>query len=137
MNPMLENEWLIPGNLSTYDHIGAFDKITVITWGVKTKIQVGDIVYLYTSAPNSRIAYRCVVEKINVHDKERLGDDFWVSPSRYDPSRNQINIKLLYKLPEDPRLTLRYLIAMKLLKAAPQGPRHLDQKLSAFLSKIT
>jgi hypothetical protein len=136
MNSMLDNEWLIPGNLATYDHIAAFDRKNVITWGVTTKIKIGDVVYIYTSASHSRIAYKCIVNKVKVQENERHGDEFWVPPSMFDPLRNQINLRLITKFADDTRLTLHYLKDKQLIKAAPQGPRRLDQNLSVFLNGI-
>jgi hypothetical protein len=132
VNNLLESEWLIPANLAVYDHAGAFAQ-PVITWGLKTRNKIGDLIYIYVSAPESRIAYKCVVEKINVSNNERLGDEFWVGTNSFDPSRNQINIKLLSKLPFIKELKLYHLLAEGLIKAAPQGPRRLDNKLSKFL----
>jgi len=136
MHDVVENEWLVPANPAVYDHAAAFAVHDVITWGLKTNNKAGDIVYLYTSVPGSRIAYKCVVEKAGVRPNERIGDEFWVEPFAYDASRKYINIRLLTRFADDDRLTLRYLVDNKLMKAAPQGPRHLDRKLSAFLGSI-
>lgn len=136
MNNLLEDEWLIPANMAVYNHAAAFTAHNVITWGLTTRNKVGDIIYIYVAAPSSRITYKCVVEKVDVQRNERLGDEFWVEPFAYDSSRNYINIRLLTKFADDQRLTLHYLINHNLLKAAPQGPRRLDEKLSMFLSDL-
>lgn len=133
---MLENEWLIPANSSTYNHAEAFDNLDVITWGLKTKNVVGDTVYIYASAPDSRIAYKCVVEKINVPLNECLGEEYWVGLSKQDPTRNLINIRLIAKYPNDYRLSLQHLVNNSFIKVAPQGPRRIDQNLSTFLKGI-
>lgn len=135
-NALIENEWLIAANMAVYNHEAAFINQDVITWGLKTKHNVGEIIYIYVSAPTSRIVYKCVVEQVDVKKDERLGDEFWVRPFIYDDSRNYINIKLVVKYPDYNTLTLRYLIDNNIMRSAPQGPRHLSIVLSNHLNNI-
>ena len=63
------NHWIIPANLESYDLYGAFKNFNSLDWGYSksTKnIKVGDIVYIYVSAPESCIRYKCKVTKINI-----------------------------------------------------------------------
>ncbi len=73
MNSLLDDEWFIPAIRNIYDIDEAFKDLDVITWGVKTKNKLGDLIYIYLSAPDSRIGYRCIVEKINVPLDQVLG----------------------------------------------------------------
>ncbi len=136
MNSLLDDEWFIPADRNIYDIDEAFKDLEVITWGVKTKNKLGDLIYIYLSAPDSRIGYRCIVEKINVPLDQVLGAAYWKYPSKQEISRNLINIRKIATLPMDERLTLRYLKSHSLMSAAPQGPRRLDARLSTFLQNF-
>lgn len=125
--------WLIASNPSKYNIMGAFVTNTTITWGLTVKVNVGDIIYIYVSAPYSRIKYRCVVDKIDVPATERLGAEFWLE--KFDPNRNLINLRLLSRLNDD-RLQLKDLRENMLILSAPQGPRRVPSELNDFLSSL-
>ena len=59
-------EWLIPANPKYYDLIDAFKKSKIILCKQSTLINVGDIVYLYVTAPYSEIKYKCEVLKVDI-----------------------------------------------------------------------
>jgi 5-methylcytosine-specific restriction protein A len=126
-------EWLIASNASKYNIKDAFDSYETITWGLKSKLQVGCIVYIYVSAPESCIRYKCVVSKINVPESERLGAEYWIEP--FDPNRNLINLNLLTVF-HDERLQLQSLIDGGYIKSAPQGPRRVTNNLATLLDNI-
>ena len=69
-------EWIIPANLKYYDVFGELSKFGVIEWRQRLKdVSVGDIVYIYLSKPESYIAFKCIVEKVNVRRLSRTIDD--------------------------------------------------------------
>lgn len=125
--------WLIASNPSKYNIMGAFAANTIITWGLTVKLSVGDIVYIYVSAPYSRIKYKCIVDRTDVPVTERLGAEFWLE--KFDPNRNLINLRLLSRLNDD-SLQLRSLAESKLISSAPQGPRRVPNELNVFLSSL-
>ena len=132
----MENEhqtWLIASNPSKYNITDAFESNEVITWGLTSKLNVGDMVYVYLSAPNSCIKYRCTVDKVNVIPSERLGAEFWME--EFNPNRNLINLKLMAVMNDD-KLQLNYLIEHGLMSSAPQGPRRVRGKLNDFLDGL-
>jgi 5-methylcytosine-specific restriction protein A len=125
--------WLIASNPSKYNIMGAFIANDAITWGLTVKTNVGDIIYIYLSAPYSRIKFKCIVDRIDVPVTERLGAEFWLE--KFDPNRNLINLRLLSRLNDD-RLQLKNLTGSKLMSSAPQGPRRLSEELNEFLSGL-
>ncbi len=128
---MIMNEtWLIASNPSKYAIQKAFDTYDVITWGLTIKPEVGDIVYIYVSAPISAIKYRCIVDKANVPSNEREGAEFWVQ--EFDPTRYLVNLRLL-TIFKDPKLQLKNLVEQRLIASAPQGPRKVTDNLNKFL----
>lgn len=84
------NSWIFPSNPKMYDVLGALRNLEYIYWTQRVKkIFVGDIVYIYLSAPVSRIIYKCVVLDKDIpfsndilNDKEywRNGYTFYGNP---------------------------------------------------------
>lgn len=137
MNNFIENEWIIPGNISDYDHVAAFKASKVITWGLKLKnIKLGDVAYIYSSAPYSAIRYKCIVEKVDIKEDERLGDEFWVKSFIYDPELKYINLKLINEFHDDFRLNLHYLKNNRFMSNPPQRSGRIRQNLSDLLNSI-
>lgn len=125
--------WLISSNSRKYDIEAAFDTTKVITWGLTVSLNVGDIVYVYVSAPESRIKYRCIVDKVNVAIDDRLGAEFWITP--FESDRKLINLRLMAELNSN-ELTAGSLINEGYILSAPQGPRKVPKKLEDFLSSL-
>ena len=76
----------------------------------RNKVQVNDIVYLYTTAPVQRIEYKMVVDRINVPFDEMIDDSAYsLNPS---PIVNKedvyVRLKLIRKV-ETPLLHLNFL----------------------------
>jgi len=137
MNNFVDNEWIIPGNICDYDHVAAFKSQKVITWGLKLKnIKLGDVAYIYSSAPYSGVRYKCIVEKVNIKENERLGDEFWVKPFVHDSKIRYINIRLVDEFHDDFRLKLHYLEANGFMNNPPQRSGRIRQKLSELLNSI-
>ena len=92
--------WIIPCNIEKYNVIGAFNKYTSLDWHVSQqtqKIKSGDTVYIYVSAPYSRIMYDCVVEKTGIITPE-INDSEFVIDGKWDNSLGYFRIKLVRKL---------------------------------------
>jgi 5-methylcytosine-specific restriction protein A len=76
----------------------------------RNKVEVNDIVYLYTTAPVQRIEYKMVVDRINVPYDEMIDDSAYsLNPS---PIVNKadlyVRLKLIKKV-ETPLLHLNFL----------------------------
>jgi len=77
------DHWIIPSNDRTFDTTAAFESMREINWSEvgTSSIAVGDIVYLYSSQPNSTITHKCVVLATRVPSDERVDDaDYWRDP---------------------------------------------------------
>src|SRR5680860_375531 len=136
MNNFVENEWIIPGNICDYDHVAAFKSQEVITCGLKLKnIKVGDVAYIYSSAPYSGIRYKCIVEKVDIKEDERLGDEFWLQPFVYNPGIRYVNIRLINEFHNE-RLKLHCLKDNGFINNPPQRSGRIRQKLSELLNII-
>lgn len=66
-NPSLSpSDWLVPANPIYYDVIGAFKKNKIVNWHTKKKMNVGDIVYIYSAKPIGAIVLKTkVIERLS------------------------------------------------------------------------
>lgn len=80
----------------------------------KNKVQVNDIVYLYTTAPVQRIEYKMIVERINIPFDEIVDDSAYHIPQTPSEviNRNALYVRLgLLEKVENPLLHLNFLRA--------------------------
>ena len=61
-------EWLISCDPRAYNLDGAFEKLEAIDWKQSTNIEVGDIVYIYVTAPVYEIRYKCIATMVNLSE---------------------------------------------------------------------
>ncbi len=84
--------WLIPANYHYYDVDKAFGARDIIEWKQSNRVMVGDVVYMYISAPISAVVYQCEVMQTDI-------------PFEYQDEHLQIKkvmkIKKLYRYPND------------------------------------
>ncbi len=81
------NSWIFPCNPKMYDAFGAFRNLPFVYWTQRLKsIEVGDAVYIYLSAPFSRIIFKCVVvDKDIPFSQEILNDkEYWRDGYTFD-----------------------------------------------------
>ncbi|MBU1658641.1 EVE domain-containing protein [bacterium] len=69
--------WIISSNPDVYDFIEAFKTLSEVDWGNASNnhINVGDIVYIYITQPEQRIAIKTEVTKSDFDETELLGND--------------------------------------------------------------
>jgi 5-methylcytosine-specific restriction protein A len=69
--------WLASSNLAYYNSLEGFKKYSEIDWGNRgnNKIEVGDIVYIYLTKPEQKIAIKTVVTKSGYGPDELLEDE--------------------------------------------------------------
>lgn len=68
--------WIFPYNKSKFKLDEILSERNVVEWGQrKYKLQPGDVVYLYCSAPEKRITHKMIVVDVNISEKEILDDD--------------------------------------------------------------
>ena len=116
-------EWIVPANLKYYDVISNLEKAedNIINWKQSSKIEVGDIIYMYVAQPYSCILYkfRAVEVDIPYNKKSNL------------KINKVMRIKLIKKYDKD-----KY--NMNVLKkngiVAVRGPRLITSSLSKLLN---
>ena len=78
----------------------------------RNKVEVGDIVYLYTTAPIQRIEYKMIVDRINVPFDEIIDDSAYSLLRNPDtvPDKDALSVRLkLIKKVDNPLLHLNFL----------------------------
>lgn len=78
----------------------------------RNKVEVGDIVYLYTTAPIQRIEYKMIVDRINVPFDEIIDDSAYSLLRNPDtvPDKDALYVRLkLIKKVDNPLLHLNFL----------------------------
>ena len=65
--------WLYPANTRFYDVLGAFARPQTF-WPVNSKVEPGDVIYIYLAAPHQQIAFVCDVVETGF-DLDQIIDD--------------------------------------------------------------
>lgn len=128
--------WLISANGSIYRHSDAFKKMGYIDWRQTANYEVGDIIYIYSTRPLSRVEFKCRVEKTDI-EFENITDDkeFWINEDEYYKSIKGLYSRLILLDSTDGEdLTLKKLKENG-LKAAPQGPMRLRDDTLSYIEK--
>lgn len=70
--------WILAYKADRYEVHKFFKEQGSCLWNQRRDFNVGDIIYLYETAPVKQITYKAVVEEINIkRDVNRLEDDFY------------------------------------------------------------
>ena len=122
--PLSIDHWVIPANPKYYDVDEAFKKRNIIEWKQTSKVNKGDIVYLYVGAPVSSVRYICEVTESDI-------------PFNYKDE----NIKITHVMKIRKLKTLRKgLIDIKKVRELGvhnvQGPRKATKELIDFINKL-
>lgn len=113
------NRWVIPANVKYYDIVADFKARSTIEWDQKKGIKLGDIVYIYVSAPYSSLLYKTQVTKTDI-------------PYHKDGYEFLLKLKLLKEYPQG-KYTLQKMGEYGL--SYVRGPRHMPKALVEILDK--
>lgn len=130
--------WLLPANSKFFDVDGCLKKYNEIYWTQNYKIQKGDIVYIYSSSPDSCIKYKLMVEAHDVtyntdFDKEK---EFYVDVKDFEIAKEHNRFIKLRLLSESHthNMSLPHLLENG-LSMAPRGGMNLSNASAAPLLK--
>lgn len=130
-------DWILPANSKMYDHKKAFEDFGFIDWRQNYNFEIGDIVYIYATRPESRLMFRTQVLKTNMPFNQIRDDkDYWHDLEEYNKSisKNYARLVLLETL-NDSRLTLDKLLKNG-LNSAPQSSVKIKGMLKQYLDDI-
>lgn len=118
--------WIVPSNPKYYDIEAAILNSSGdgFLWKQSSRIEVGDIIYLYIAAPVSGIRYKCQAIEVNI-------------PYSYADKNMSINKVMRLKLQK----TYKNPVGLSVLKAhgvtVVRGPRYMPQSLIEELKQRT
>ncbi len=119
--------WLISCNVSLFDPFLAFSDMDEIDWPQSCYVKEGDIVYIYCTRPQMRIAFMTKVIRVSlaVDSATNKGEKYFKTSASFSrtPRFGYMRLKLI-KTSTSKNLSLQKLIS-KGLHAAPQGPLRL------------
>jgi len=130
--------WILPANESCYDHFGSFKKNGMVDWAQQARYKIGDIVYLYLTAPASIVAFKLVVAQVNIPFEKAINDsEFWRKPALFE-KRKKAYFTRLVPLPEKPKTKISMAILHEFgVKGQIQRARRIgnNKKLLIFLDE--
>jgi len=115
--------WIIPADPEVYDFTSSFEHYKFIDWRQGDgKFDIGDVIFIYSTRPDSMIQHKCVVEDINLtYPNIRDDREYYKDPNGFLKS---ITGKFMRLRLEDQvynsKLNLNNLMANG-LNAAPRG----------------
>ncbi len=130
--------WLLPANSKFFDVDGCLKKHNEIYWTQNYKIQKGDIVYIYSSSPDSCIKYKLKVEAHDVayHTDFEKEKEFYVDANDFEIAKEHNRFIKLRLLSESHthKMSLPHLLENG-LSMAPRGGMNLSNASAAKLLK--
>lgn len=88
-----------------YNIIEAFKKYSEIDWhkvSITNGIQIGDVVYIYISAPIHQIKYKCICVNNNVNVSNRIDDkEFYNDKDKYHEYKEFYRLRLVESYSDD------------------------------------
>lgn len=132
------NYWIIPANPNRYKLADVLRDMECVDWRQHNNFEIGDIVFIYNSKPDSQILYKMEVIAVNLTGNETTADrQYWINPSEYDTSMMHnrfFRMRILVENNTD-KLTLHDLFEHG-LKGAPQGALKVKEPLLSYIHSV-
>lgn len=132
------NYWIRAYNHQRYRVADFIRDHGFIDWDMRHRYAVGDILFLYATAPDSRITFMMEVSRINMTFEESVDDSaYFISQEYYDrwlerrEQTDYVRYELLKEL-TSPALKLEYLREHG-LTGAPRSPRRLGLETVGYV----
>lgn len=126
------SSWLLPCNAKFYDIEGVYKNLESVDWKQSvTKVEVGDIAYIYVSAPVGGIAYKCVVEAINKPTATIDDLKFRIDSTNYGNYGRYMQLKFIASY-DTPKLSFEVL-SQNGLKGRVMCQRCMDEELENYV----
>jgi 5-methylcytosine-specific restriction protein A len=127
-------EWIISANPKYYNHRQSFQDFTYVDWKQVCNFETGDIVYIYSTRPDSKLLFVTEVEKTNLKYLQIRDDKkYWTDLDKYEKSKSGVFARLgLLRDVEQYNVTLDKM-KQNGLNNAPQGPVKVRAELSSYL----
>jgi 5-methylcytosine-specific restriction protein A len=132
------NYWIIPANPNRYRLAEVLRDMNTVDWRQHNNFEVGDIVFIYNSRPDSQILYRMEVIAVNLTaDETAIDRQYWVNPSEYDTSMLHNRFFRMIPLAENETSLLKLADLLEHgLKGTPQGALKVKEPLLSYINKV-
>lgn len=135
--------WIIPSNSNTFDTVFAFERLRELHWSEvgDSSIAEGDVVYLYSSRPDSAITHKCLVTATHVDAGDLIDDSaFWRDPNALAErlnNRSWMRLRLLsaFEAAVRSQLSLQEL-QQHGLKGTMAGRQRLPSEVLAYVQRV-
>lgn len=132
--------WLYPANPKYYEVISAFTEEPKTGWPMSSKVEVGDIVYIYSGAPFKQVVFKCKVVEIDVPVEEVMGQaEKYAKVSGKKPKKRFMLLETIKEFDQssDSPLSFSWL-RQNGLKGSIMGPQCLENNeiLFKYISEI-
>jgi len=121
--------WVYPANVKIYDVLGAFREPYAF-WPINSKVSIGDVVYIYLSAPYKQIGFVCHVNEINLIENqviEKTSPYFRGNTNKTKNDKTFMKLTTTSKIELEENSLLSYTNLKKNgLNGAFMGPRKLE-----------
>lgn len=128
--------WLLPCNPKYYDVDGVYKNLKTVDWKqTLSKVEIGDIAYIYVSAPVGGITYKC--EVINVNKPVSTIDDskFHIDSKVYADYGKYMELRFIEKY--DNKELLYNALSLNGLKGRVQCQRNISGELEIYINNVT
>lgn len=132
------NYWNIPANPNRYRLADVLLDIKSVDWRQHNNLEVGDIVFIYNSRPDSQILYKMEVVAVNLTaDETAANRQYWGNPSEFDTSIMHNRFFRMIPLAENmtDKLKLDDLLEHG-LKGVPQGALKVREPLLSYIHSV-
>lgn len=130
--------WIIPANPNRYKLADVLRDMHSVDWRQHNNFEIGDIVFIYNTRPESRLVYKMEVVKVNLTSAESASDrQYWVDSSEFDSSLLHNRFFRMTLLAENlsDKLTLSDMLQHG-LKGVPQGALKVKEPLLSYINRI-
>lgn len=129
-------EWLIPCSPDIYDAESAFQEYRHIVWHQQCNMSVGDIAYIYVTAPVKAIRCKCRVDAVNIPMDIGEDDGYVIDEAFCSKAyRRYMDLRLLEEY-DTPALGYQVLL-LNGLGGPIRSQRRASQELEAYLRAIS
>lgn len=132
------NYWIIPADPNRYRLAEVLRDMQSVDWRQHNNFEVGDIVFIYNSRPDSQILYKMEVIAVNLTVDQTAADrQYWVNPSEFDSSILHNRFFRMIPLAENETSLLKLADLLEHgLKGTPRGALKVKEPLLSYINKV-
>jgi len=126
--------WIYPANPKYYDVISAFTQNNKTPWPMSSKVEIGDMIYIYSGNPLKQILFKCKVLEIGLSSEQVISYvEEYIKVQGKSPKKSFMMLKTIESFGVDNAGPLCF-SALKLngLKGSIMGPQCLENNIELF-----